>query len=288
MRKKDNFSMRVKVLGGNLTVDQLRCVADAAEEFGAGTVHFTSRQSVEIPFVKYKDIEPIKEFLAKRDVFPGVGGPTVRTVVACQGNKVCPWGCVDAFGLAKDISKKFSSKKIPHKFKIGVTGCANNCLKAEQNDFGVKGGLFIDIDFSKCKECGLCVKTCRAKALSLTRKKEMTIDRAKCINCGKCANICPAKAWKSEPGYKVYFGGTFGNRIALAEELFPMLKERKLVFKAAEIALDFFAKHGSPGERFRTLLDKIGWESLREALGEEFRPASEPPKPLKSERGRKG
>jgi dissimilatory sulfite reductase (desulfoviridin) alpha/beta subunit len=284
MRKKENFSMRVKVLGGNLTPTQLRTIADAAEEFGAGRVHLTSRQGVEIPFVKYGDIEPIKEFLAKGEVFPGVGGATVRTVTACQGNKVCPWGCVDTFSLASDISKKFSSKKIPHKFKIGVTGCANNCLKAEQNDLGVKGGLFVDIDFSKCKQCGLCVKNCKAKALTLVKGKEMKIDREKCVNCGKCANACPVKAWKSESGYKVYFGGTFGNRIAIAEELFPMLKDKKKVFRAAEIALDFFAKHGSPGERFRTLLDKIGWEGFKEALGEEFIPAEDP---AKSSRKRK-
>ncbi|MFR0781422.1 MAG: hypothetical protein ACLSHP_00200 [Coprococcus sp.] len=32
-----------------------------------------------------------------------------------------------------------SPENLPHKFKFGVTGCQNNCLKAEENDVGIKG-----------------------------------------------------------------------------------------------------------------------------------------------------
>ena len=33
---------------------------------------------------------------------------------------------------------------LPHKFKFGVTGCQNNCLKAEENDVGIKGAIRVN------------------------------------------------------------------------------------------------------------------------------------------------
>lgn len=48
-KQKNNFSLRLRVVGGNLTSVQLAKIAEVAEKFGDGHVHMTSRQSVEIP-----------------------------------------------------------------------------------------------------------------------------------------------------------------------------------------------------------------------------------------------
>ena len=50
----------------------------------------------QISFVKYEDIETVKEELAKGGCKPGVCGPRVRTVTACQGNGVCPSGNIES------------------------------------------------------------------------------------------------------------------------------------------------------------------------------------------------
>ena len=42
-------------------------ILEVAEKFGDGHVHLTSRQSIEIPFIKLDDIEEVKEELAKGD-----------------------------------------------------------------------------------------------------------------------------------------------------------------------------------------------------------------------------
>lgn len=47
-KQKNNFSLRLRVVGGNLTAKQLAKIAEVAENFGDGYVHLTSRQSVEI------------------------------------------------------------------------------------------------------------------------------------------------------------------------------------------------------------------------------------------------
>ena len=71
-KQKNNFSLRLRVVGGNLTADQLAKVAEVAEKFGDGHVHLTSRQSVEIPFIKLEDIDAVKAALAEGGVQPGV------------------------------------------------------------------------------------------------------------------------------------------------------------------------------------------------------------------------
>lgn len=59
-KQKNNFSLRLRVLGGNLTAKQLAKIAEVSEKFGDGYVHLTSRQSVEIPFIKLDDVENAK------------------------------------------------------------------------------------------------------------------------------------------------------------------------------------------------------------------------------------
>lgn len=51
-KQKNNFSLRLACVGGTLTAENLRKIAEVAEKFGDGYVHLTSRQGVEIPFIK--------------------------------------------------------------------------------------------------------------------------------------------------------------------------------------------------------------------------------------------
>ena len=69
-------------MGGNLTAENIKTVAEVAEKYGHGYVHMTSRQGVEIPFIAFEDIEKVRAELAKGGVKPGVCGPRVRTVTA--------------------------------------------------------------------------------------------------------------------------------------------------------------------------------------------------------------
>lgn len=131
-KQKGKFSLRLGVIGGHLTAEGLATVAKVAEKYGKGYVHMTSRQGVEIPFIDFKDIEEVKAELLKGGVRPGVCGPRVRTVTACQGSEICPSGCIDSYGIAVELDKRYFGRELPHKFKFGVTGCQNNCLKAKK------------------------------------------------------------------------------------------------------------------------------------------------------------
>ena len=161
-KQKNNFSLRLQVVGGHLTAENLITVARVAEKYGDGHVHLTSRQSVEIPFIKVGDVEEVKEELAKGGLRPGVCGPRVRTVTACQGSEICPSGNIDTYDIAVKLNERYFGRELPHKFKFGVTGCQNNCLKAEENDMGIKGALQVEWLPDKCINCGVCEKRCAA------------------------------------------------------------------------------------------------------------------------------
>ena len=268
--QKDRFSMRLKVVGGNLTADQLVVISDAAKKYGAGRVHLTSRQSVEIPFIRLEDVEAVRAELAAGGVKNSVSGPRVRTVTACQGSEICSSGCIDTHGLAVEIDSRYFGRKLPHKFKIGVTGCMNNCLKAEENDLGIKGGTLTKWVAEKCTLCGICVRVCREDALTQTRD-EIQVDRSLCNHCGRCVKACPFKAWQGRRGYILSFGGLFGNRIARGESPLPIIRDKKTLFRIADAALNFFQTHGKPRERFLFTIERIGWETFKKEMEAAYR-----------------
>lgn len=86
------------------------------KKYGDGHVHLTSRQSVEIPFIKLDDVEEVKEVLATGGCKPGVCGPRVRTITACQGSAVCPSGNIDSY----DIEKNWMSVILQENFRISL------------------------------------------------------------------------------------------------------------------------------------------------------------------------
>ena len=268
-KQKGYFSLRLQVVGGNLTAENIKTVSEVAEKYGKGYVHMTSRQGIEIPFIKFDDIEEVKAELAKGGVKPGVCGPRVRTVTACQGSEVCPSGCIDTYALAKELDEHYFGRELPHKFKFGVTGCQNNCLKAEENDLGIKGGMVVTCNQDACIKCGVCVKACREGAISLT-DDGIVLDAAKCNNCGRCVKACPTDAWEGESGYIVSFGGLFGNKIYKGENLLPIIKDKETLFRVSDAAIKFFEDHANPGERFRLTLQRVGEEEFKKVIQEAY------------------
>lgn len=264
-KQKDHFSLRLRVVGGTVTAEQLAVIQAVAKKYGHDYIHLTSRQGIEIPFIQLKDIDAVKAELEAGGVQPGVCGPRVRTVTACQGGRCCPSGCIDALEIAQALDARYFGRQLPHKFKFGVTGCQNNCLKAEENDVGVKGGYSIRWNADACIDCGLCEKVCRAGAVKIAEGR-ITADPQKCNNCGRCVKSCPTGAWQGESGFLLSFGGTFGNSIQKGKELLPLIHDKETLFRVTDAAIGFFAENAKPGERFAKTLDRVGWDKLQEKL----------------------
>ena len=265
---EDRFLVRLHLVAGGLNSIQARAVAEAADQFGSGALHLTSRQGIEIPDVSSGVLTELKEFLAPHGIGFGVCGPTVRGVTACQGCKVCPNGVIDSASLAIEVDRAFYGKTAPHKFKVGISGCANNCLKAEENDIGVKGWIEPRWRGDGCTGCGLCVAVCPVKAVSIAgASAAVEIETSSCIGCGDCIVSCPSASMAEKVrGSRVYFGGKLGRVPFLGQPMFGVLTGTEEVLAVIAEALEFFRLQGRARERFGDTLQRVSFEELEAHL----------------------
>ena len=110
----------------------------------------------------FDNIEPLREFLAQNGLETGGTGSKVRPVVSCKGT-TCQYGLIDTFALSEEIHERFyhgyHDVKLPHKFKIAVGGCPNNCVKPDLNDLGIIGQRIPQVDLEKCRGCKeMCIR----------------------------------------------------------------------------------------------------------------------------------
>lgn len=269
-REAELFSVRLHVVGGRLATGQLQAIRDAADGFGRGTVHLTSRQGVEIPFVPAESLAALKSFLARYGVGVGVCGPTVRTVTACQGCAVCPSGVIDSPALAETLDREFYGKAVPHKFKIGISGCANNCIKAEENDVGIKGWIEPRWSAAACTACGICEAVCPSKVVRIPEGDGVeAVDLSGCIGCGDCIAACPTGAMGERiRGYRICVGGKFGRMPVLGTRILRVLRTPDEVLAAVRAVVAFFREHGRPKERFGDTLQRVGLSALEDKFEE--------------------
>lgn len=143
----DTFSARIVTGNGKVSAEQMAAIAAAARTYGSGDVTLTSRQTVEVPGVPVASIEAFEEAIAAAGLSVGGTGPRVRPVMSCKGT-LCPRGLIDTFSLSEKIHRTFyvgwHGVTLPGKFKIGVGGCPNNCVKPNLNDIGVTGTVLPD------------------------------------------------------------------------------------------------------------------------------------------------
>lgn len=268
-KQKNKFALRVHVIGGHLTSEQMKTIGEVSEKYGHGYVHLTARQSLEIPWMDAKDIEDIKKDLADGGVTPSVCGPRVRTTTACQGNRTCPSACIDTYELAQEIDARYFARELPGKFKFGITGCRNNCLKTEENDIGIKGAERVEWLSDKCIACGVCVQACREKAITLKDGK-ITINQDLCNYCGRCAKACPTEAYAEHPGALMSFGGTFGNHFHLGQEIVPFVEDKDTLFRIADATIQFFDDNAKAGDRLQFCIDRIGQDKFNQVVQDAY------------------
>ena len=275
-RGTDCFSGRVVAPGTVFSAENFRDLSVLAETYGNGKLICTSRLSVEVPGIPYEKIEAAEAFAADHGLSFGGTGAKVRPVTACKGT-TCVYGNCDTQALAKKIHETYylgwSDVKLPHKFKIGVGGCPNSCMKPSLNDFGVEGRKVPTLDPDLCRNCKTCaVETrCPMKAAKVEDGK-LTIDRSVCLSCGVCVGKCPfgAVAAESETRYQIFLGGTWGKHTRMGTPVSRLVGEDE-VLPILEKSILWFKENGHPKERFGKAIDRIGAEKAEaEILGDEI------------------
>lgn len=267
----DKFNGRVITRNGKITAEEARTIAEAAELFGSGEVTMTSRMTMEIQGVPFDSIEPLREYLMQAGLETGGTGSKVRPVVSCKGT-TCQYGLIDTFGLSEEIHERFfhgyADVKLPHKFKIAVGGCPNNCVKPDLNDLGIIGQRIPQVDLEKCRGCKICriEKNCPIKVAKVENGK-IVIDENACNHCGRCVGNCPFHAIEDYTnGYRIYIGGRWGKRVAQGRYLDKVFTDKNEVLDIVEKAILLFREQGNTGERFADTVARLGFENVQEQL----------------------
>ncbi len=270
-RYPDRFNVRIITRNGKLTSEEQRTVAEAAEKFGSGEVTMTTRLTLEIQGVPYDQLDPLMEFVNQAGLETGGTGSKVRPVVSCKGT-TCQYGLCDTFALSEKLHQRFyvgyHNVSLPHKFKLAVGGCPNNCVKPDLNDLGIVGQRIPQPDLSKCRGCKVCQveKVCPIHVATL-RDGKLEIDPEACNHCGRCVDKCPFDAvTDSTYGYKVYIGGRWGKKVAEGRPLSRIFTNEDEVLDLVEKTILFFRDEGISGERFADTIARLGFDYVEDKL----------------------
>ena len=167
-----------------------------------------------------KRLTNFRAFIAKENLVTGGTGAKVRPVVSCKGT-TCQYGLLDSYALSEEIYKRFyegyRDVVLPHKFKIAVGGCPNNCVKPNLNDVGIIGQRIPKVSILMSAKDAKNVRSkqpCPNKVAKVVDGK-ITIDETQCRHCGRCVGKCPFHTIEDGTyGYKIYVGGRWGKKVS--------------------------------------------------------------------------
>ncbi|MDY0213378.1 MAG: NAD(P)/FAD-dependent oxidoreductase, partial [Desulfuromonadaceae bacterium] len=104
---------------------------------GAQALKLTSAQRIAIVGLEEEKLDQIWKEL---DEPAGAAiGMCVRSVKICPGTTFCKRGQQDSVTLGLEMDTRYHGKELPWKFKMGVSGCANDCSEACIKDLGLIG-----------------------------------------------------------------------------------------------------------------------------------------------------
>ncbi|MDR5694592.1 MAG: nitrite/sulfite reductase [Armatimonadota bacterium] len=140
-RQEGFYMVRVKIPLGRLNAAQVERLADVAETFARGVGHVTTRQDVELHWVRLEEVPLVMQRLAEVGLTSREAcGNTVRNVTACPLAGICPDEVFDVTPFALAVSQVFLRhplvQRLPRKFKMAFSGCPADCAYAPIHDIG--------------------------------------------------------------------------------------------------------------------------------------------------------
>lgn len=264
-RDADFCTVRIRAPAGVLSVEQIRGIATIAKRYGDGTVHCTTRQTLEIPHVSPARLKKIERALEKNGTPVGSEKDEVVNIIACPGTSRCKFANIDTIGLARKVDEKLFGKTMPVKMRIAISGCPNACTSPMLNEIGIMGRIRPVRTPGLCTGCGTCVEYCKEKALKVKNGiAELTDD--KCVQCGVCIRSCPYELVKADHRhFLVSVGGRRGRHPKIGRELLTADSEEEVLF-AIEKIIDWVYRRAWSGRLLSEQLDDIHFEKFREEI----------------------
>ncbi|WP_405374332.1 MULTISPECIES: nitrite reductase large subunit NirB [unclassified Microbacterium] len=137
LQKDGSYSVVPRIPGGEITPEGLLVIGQVAQDFGLYT-KITGGQRIDMFGARLEQLPDIWRRLVDAGFESGHAyGKSLRTVKSCVGSTWCRYGVQDSVGMAVQLELRYRGLRSPHKFKLGVSGCARECAEARGKDVGV-------------------------------------------------------------------------------------------------------------------------------------------------------
>ncbi len=138
------FMMRIRIPGGQLSLDQLRTIADISTTYGRDLADVTDRQNVQLHWIRIEDVPAIWERLAAAGLSTMEAcGDTPRNILGCPVAGIDADEIIDPSEQIHAIEERFvgdpAFSNLPRKYKTSMTGCSALCTVHEINDISFVG-----------------------------------------------------------------------------------------------------------------------------------------------------
>jgi len=286
---KEFHTLRVNQPSGWFyTTDKLREICDIWDKHGSGLTNFHgSTGDIILLGAPTENLQPCFDELSDHGWDLGGSGSDLRTPSACVGPARCEYACLDTLDLCHDLTNHFQNEihrpMWPYKFKIKISGCANDCVAAAaRSDFSIIGTWRdeIRINDEQVQEYaagGMDIQKvvcdpCPTKAISYDAPaQKITINNEECTRCMHCINEMP-KALRpgKEKGATILVGGkatmvqsSFLSWVAVPFiKLEPPYQELKDLL---ERIIEWWDENGRNRERLGELIYRLGMRNFLKA-----------------------
>ncbi len=126
---------------GDATSDQMRVMADLAEQYGHDELRISHEQNVILPHVHKSNLPAVYAALRDADLATANIG-LVSDIIACPGMDYCALATARSIPVAQEIATRFDELKIEHDvgpLKIKISGCINACGHHHVGHIGILG-----------------------------------------------------------------------------------------------------------------------------------------------------
>jgi ferredoxin-nitrite reductase len=139
-QKQDGLSwIAAAVPGGRMQPEDLKELADLADEYGTGEIRLTVEQNFIVPNVPNDRVDAILNERLFREYTP-FPGKLVSNMVACTGNQFCGFAQIETKRQALEMAEHLESVlELSKDVRMIWTGCPNSCAPVQVADIGLMG-----------------------------------------------------------------------------------------------------------------------------------------------------
>ncbi|AUH33884.1 nitrite/sulfite reductase [Paracoccus tegillarcae] len=126
---------------GDASAEQMRLLADLAEQYGHGDLRISHDQNIVLPHVHKSDLPALYDALLPVGLATANAGKT-SDIIACPGMDYCTLATARSIPIAQDIADHFRAEGLEDEIgqmKIRISGCINACGHHHLGHIGILG-----------------------------------------------------------------------------------------------------------------------------------------------------